>query len=114
MRSIFAVLFIILRLIIWPFYCYPFWIRSAQLIMLHFGVKDVHTPVANLLFNGAVTPLSPSVTSCHSVVVVTFFVFANVLLTALQYYWGITIFGFLFTKPKKGGKVKEKKGSKAE
>lgn len=97
-RSIFAILFIILRLILWPVYCYPFWVHSLQLLL----IDQSPTNAITVFFNDVlkVTPLA-SDTVCHSKFVVGFFLFANVLLTTLQYYWGVTIFGFLFVKSEK-------------
>lgn len=102
-RAIFAVLFIILRMVVWPYFCYPFWVRSAQLILRHCGMSDELT--APFHITGLVGAL-PAETQCHSIFVVVFFVAANLMLTVMQYIWGVTIFGFLFTKPKNERKVK--------
>lgn len=109
MRAVFAVLFIALRLVVWPYYCYPFWVRSAQLLLRHHGVGMEGQPDPTAAFHvaGLVGPL-PDGARCHSAFVVSFFVLANLLLTLLQYYWGVTIFGFLFTKPKGKGKAKDR------
>lgn len=108
----FAILFIILRMVVWPLYCYPFWVRSIQLMIDYYMTNSVMLenafPAINLQmvskfsadldqFSGL--PPLPATTHCHSIVVVVFFVVANFLLTVLQYYWGTTIFGFLFKKP---------------
>ena len=84
-RISFAVSFIILRLIIWPFYSYPFWVGSFE-----------------LLFKEAP----------HSYFVVGFFLFANIFLTGLQFFWGSKIFGFLFKSEKETG-APVKQGKKA-
>ena len=114
-RSSFAILFIILRLILWPIYCYEFWIHSLQLVVV--GLNNNNTPntiasaINTLLTILNVTPLASHI-QCHSLFVVCFFLFANVLLTLLQFYWGVTIFGFLFVSNKK--KEKDNKNIKKE
>jgi hypothetical protein len=79
-RYVFALSFVVLRLIIWPYCCYDFWTGSV-----------------NLLRTGA----------AHSNFVVAFFLGANIFLTALQYFWGSKIFGFLFKKKKPTEKKEE-------
>jgi hypothetical protein len=78
-RITFAVSFIIIRLIIWPFISFDF--VKGSIALLQSG-------------------------KAHSNFVVGFFVFANVFLTGLQFFWGSKIFGFLFKK-----KSKDKKDS---
>lgn len=82
-RVIFALLFIIIRLIIWPY------------ISFQFNVKSYH-----LIASG----------KAHSNFVVGFFMFANLFLTFLQFFWGSKIFGFLF-KSNKDKKKSTKDGS---
>ena len=84
-RVSFAVSFILLRLIVWPYFSYHFALGSIDLLTTNFHTK------------------------CHSGFVVGFFLFANVFLTGLQFFWGSKIVGFLF----KGNK-KEKGDSKGE
>lgn len=74
-RVVFALSFIIIRLIIWPIISFEFWRGSIDLVR-----------------NG----------TAHSNFVVLFFLFANLFLTGLQFMWGYKIFGFLL--PKKGKK----------
>ena len=81
-RVIFAVSFIIIRLIIWPYVSYEFWLGSYDLL---------------------------SSGKAHSNFVVSFFLFANLFLTGLQFLWGSKIFGFLFKSGKSGKKGEEKK-----
>jgi len=102
MRSIFAVLFIILRLIMWPLQCWNFWMSSGVLIAKHFQLSAMEATLTQFLsYKITVMP--------HSIFAVMFFVIANLMLTALQFYWGITIFGFLFVKKDKGdGKTVKK------
>lgn len=73
MRYTFAVSFVLLRLVYWPIYCYPFWKGSYELVVTG---------------------------KAHSTFVVTFFFLANMFLTALQIFWGSKLFGFLFKKKK--------------
>ena len=74
-RTTFGVSFIILRLILWPIYSYPFWVGSLS-----------------MLYNG----------TAHSSFVVAYFLLANLFLTGLQFLWGSKIFSsILFKKPKK-------------
>lgn len=96
-RSIFAVLFIVLRLLVWPVYCYPFWVHSLQLLTIDQSSSINRSIVSFFTKTLSVPPLDSSV-ACHSTFVVCFFLFANVMLTLLQFYWGFTIFGFLFVK----------------
>lgn len=81
-RVVFAVSFIIIRLIMWPYVSYDFWIGSFDLLKTG---------------------------KAHSNFVVAFFLFANLFLTGLQFLWGSKIFGFLF---KSGKKKEDKKKSK--
>lgn len=83
-RVVFALSFIIIRLIIWPFVSYQFWVGSYDLL---------------------------STGKAHSTFVVSFFLGANVFLTGLQFLWGSKIFGFLFKsgKSKKSGENKKAK-----
>jgi len=60
-RISFAVTFIILRLIIWPIYSYPFWVGSIELLKTN---------------------------TAHSSAVVGIFLGANLFLTGLQFLWG--------------------------
>ena len=107
MRTIFALLFILLRLILWPFQCFGFWLTSLYLICSHYKVNVASYPILVKLFEFIPYKITKP---CHSIVVVTFFVVANLLLTMLQYYWGVTIFGFLFVKkPKEKAEVVTKK-----
>lgn len=78
-RVVFALSFIILRLIIWPIVSYEFWKESVNLVQTG---------------------------EAHSNFVVIFFLFANLFLTGLQFLWGSKIFAFLLPKKssKKGGK----------
>jgi hypothetical protein len=77
-RISFALSFIVLRLIVWPYVSYGFWVGSL-----------------NLLQSG----------EAHSPLVVFVFLAANIFLTGLQFFWGSKIFGFLFKKSdKKDGK----------
>jgi hypothetical protein len=59
-RYLFALSFVVLRLIVWPYCCYDFWVGSVD-----------------LLRSG----------KAHSSFVVAFFLGANVFLTGLQYFW---------------------------
>ena len=72
-RYSFAISFFILRIIVWPYVSYEFWVGSV-----------------NLLQSG----------KAHSTFVVAFFLLANLFLTGLQFFWCSKIFGFLFKKPK--------------
>jgi TLC domain len=82
-RVSFAVSFIGLRLIAWPVISLSFWNDSYQLLS---GGK------------------------AHSNFVVGYFLFANLFLTGLQFFWGSKIFGFLFKKKaKKTDSTKEDK-----
>jgi TLC domain len=67
-RNTFAVSFIILRLAIWPVYSLPFWKGSIALLR---GEQDAQ-----------------SSERMHSTYVVGFFLFANLFLTGLQFFWG--------------------------
>ena len=78
-RTTFAISFIILRLVIWPIYSYPFWVGSLKLI--GYGESE----------DGKI----------HSYFVVGFFLFANIFLTSLQFFWGSKIFSSILFKPKK-------------
>ena len=60
-RTIFGVSFIILRLLIWPVFCYPFWKNSIILVLQN---------------------------QVHNKFVALYFLFANFLLTGLQFLWG--------------------------
>ena len=82
-RYTFALSFLIIRLIIWPYISYDF-IRGS----------------VDLLQSGR----------AHSKFAVGFFLFANVFLTGLQFFWGTKIFGFLF----KSGKKKDNKDAKSK
>jgi hypothetical protein len=73
-RVIFALSFIILRLIVWPVISLEFWRESFKLVQTG---------------------------EAHNNFVVIFFLFANLFLTGLQFMWGSKIFGFLFKKPSK-------------
>ena len=84
---------IILRLIVWPIHCWHFWLSSLYLIFSHYDYHAFDAIILNFLPFNITMP-------CHSVFVVSFFLVANTLLTILQFYWGVTIFGFLFKKPK--------------
>lgn len=79
-RISFAASFIILRLIVWPYFSYHFALGSINLLTTNFH------------------------TQCHSGFVVGFFLFANVFLTGLQFFWGSKIIGFLFKSGKKSSK----------
>lgn len=73
--QIFGVSFIILRLIVWPYKSYQFWVGSMDLL---------------------------TTGKAHSNFVVGFFLVANIFLTLLQFYWGSLIVGSLIgKKPKK-------------
>lgn len=98
-RTAFAILFIILRLITWPMQCWNFWMSSGVLICRHYGFEAESIFASMLSYKITVAP--------HSILVVVFFVAANLMLTALQYFWGVTIFGFLLTKKKKEKTVKQ-------
>ena len=76
-RVIFAVSFIILRLIVWPVISVEFWKGSINLVQTG---------------------------EAHSNFVVLFFLLANIFLTGLQFLWGSKIFSFLLPKKKKNGK----------
>ena len=65
-RTTFGASFIVLRLVVWPVYSYPFW-------------------------QGSLNRLLHSNPPAHSPFVVGFFLLANVFLTALQFMWGKTI-----------------------
>ncbi len=79
-RVIFAIAFIIIRLIMWPYIgITKFWVGSVDL------VKTGHA---------------------HSNFVVIFVLAANLFLTGLQFLWGYKIFGFLL--PKKPSSKKQK------
>jgi hypothetical protein len=73
-RVSFAISFIIVRLLIWPYISYQFWLGSLELLNNQ---------------------------TAHSVFVVLVFLGANIFLTGLQFFWGSKIFGFLFKKEKK-------------
>lgn len=60
-QATFAISFIIFRLILWPYYCIPFWMGSVE-----------------LLTSGR----------AHSPFVVVYFLLSNVFLTGLQVFWG--------------------------
>lgn len=80
-RVLFALFFIVLRLIIWPYISYDFWIGSYDLL---------------------------STGKAHSNFVVAFFLGANFFLTFLQFFWGSKIFGFLFKSGKSKDAKKSK------
>jgi hypothetical protein len=80
-RVSFALSFIVLRLIVWPYVSYTFWVGSI-----------------NLLQSG----------EAHSSFVVFVFLAANIFLTGLQFFWGSKIFGFLFKSNKKNPKESSK------
>ena len=67
-RVIFALSFIILRLILWPFVTYKYFIGAFDIIQKG---------------------------TAHSPFVVLFVGFASIFLTGLQFYWGSIIIGFL-------------------
>lgn len=73
-RISFAVSFIIIRLFVWPYISYYFWVGSLD--VLNSG-------------------------KAHSSMVVIVFLVANLFLTGLQFFWGSKIFGFLFKSNKK-------------
>lgn len=73
-RISFAVSFIIIRLIIWPYISYGFWVGSIDLLQS----GKAHSPFVVFVFLGA-----------------------NIFLTGLQFLWGSKIFGFLFKGSKK-------------
>ena len=60
-QAAFAISFIVFRLIIWPYYCIPFWLGSIDLIRTG---------------------------KAHSNFVVVYFLLSNVFLTGLQLLWG--------------------------
>lgn len=72
-RYIFALSFVVLRLIIWPIGAVSFWWTCTS-----------------LLREG----------TAHSTFVVSLFLGANLFLTALQFWWGSKIFGFLLRTKK--------------
>lgn len=78
-RISFALSFVLIRLLYWPYFSLDFWRGSIELIA-----------------SG----------KAHSNFVVGFFLAANVFLTGLQFFWGSKIFGFLFKKPKDVKKAK--------
>jgi hypothetical protein len=80
-RVVFALSFIIIRLIMWPYVSYQFWIGSYELL---------------------------STGTAHSTFVVSFFLISNIFLTGLQFLWGSKIFGFLFKSGKKDKKEDKK------
>lgn len=80
-KVVFALSFIFLRLVIWPFISFEFWRDSIKLVQ-----------------SG----------EAHSNFVVIFFLLANFFLTGLQFMWGSKIFGFLFQKPSKKENTKTK------
>ena len=82
-RVVFALLFLSIRLVIWPYVSYYFWVGSWD-----------------LLKSG----------TAHSTFAVGYFLFANVFLTGLQFFWGHKIFGFLL--PKKEKKQQQGGGAK--
>ena len=69
----FGVSFIIIRMIMWPYICYDFWMDSIYLIQ-----------------SG----------EAHSNLVVVTFLVANVFLTGLQFFWGKLIFDIILGKKK--------------
>jgi hypothetical protein len=77
---LFGTSFIIVRMIMWPYFCYDFWMDSIYLIQ-----------------SG----------NAHSNFVVISFLVANVFLTGLQFYWGEMIFAIMFGKNKKQNKQKK-------
>ena len=68
-RVAFAVSFILLRLLLWPYVSFEFW--TGSLALLQEG-------------------------KAHSIFVVSVFLGANIFLTGLQFFWGSKIVGFLF------------------
>lgn len=65
-QAIFALSFIVFRLVLWPYHCYFFWSGSVDLIVSgHHGNEQV-----------------------HSRLVVIYFLVSNVFLTGLQIFWG--------------------------
>ncbi len=79
-RIIFAIAFIIIRLIMWPYIgITKFWVGSVDLVKTG---------------------------NAHSNFVVIFVLAANLFLTGLQFLWGYKIFGFLL--PKKASSKKQK------
>mmetsp|Transcript_22435 Transcript_22435/g.32719 ORF Transcript_22435/g.32719 Transcript_22435/m.32719 type:complete len:267 (+) Transcript_22435:90-890(+) len=76
-RITFAVSFIIVRLIMWPYISYGFWVGALDLLRTG---------------------------RAHSTFVVAVFFGANLFLTGLQFLWGSKIFGFLFKSGKKKSK----------
>eukprot|EP00697_Spironema_sp_BW2_P015352 gnl/Spiro4/615_TR350_c0_g1_i1.p1 gnl/Spiro4/615_TR350_c0_g1~~gnl/Spiro4/615_TR350_c0_g1_i1.p1 ORF type:complete len:294 (-),score=69.43 gnl/Spiro4/615_TR350_c0_g1_i1:176-985(-) len=79
-RSLFGVSFLVLRLLVWPYYSVLFW-RDA-LALLSGTFVDAHGVLVE----------------CRSAVVVFALMFANIFLTGLQFYWGITIVGYITGK----------------
>ena len=73
-RGIFGAAFIVIRLVMWPYYSYLFWVGSVDLLQ-----------------SG----------KAHSNFVVSFFLLANIFLTGLQFLWGSTIISFIIPKGKK-------------
>jgi nitrate reductase NapE component len=68
-KVLFAICFIVFRLVMWPILSVDMWIGSYQLLM-----------------SG----------NAHSNAVVMFFALGNIALTLLQFYWGWKIFGVAF------------------
>jgi hypothetical protein len=79
-RNSFGILFIILRLLIWPVLSYSFVKGSIELILNR---------------------------KSHSNFVIGFFVFSNLFLTGLQFYWGSKILHILLVKKSKSKKNEE-------
>jgi hypothetical protein len=74
----------------WPIFCYPFTIRSIQLILRYYNINDIYT--SSWLLNGFMgLTMLPASTQCHSLFAVLFFALMTILLTFLQFYWGITV-----------------------
>ena len=85
-QAVFAISFIIFRLILWPYHCYFFWTGSFDLIMYgKHGSEQV-----------------------HSRAVVIYFLISNVFLTGLQVFWGKQIIEGLLKVLGIGAKDKKK------